>query len=45
MNHVLGTMSGNLGYGVLRISFGIVRVINFDFADDAVVIRETTEVL
>ena len=42
MDHVLRRMSERSGCG---ISFGTDRCIDFDFADDAVIFAETTEVL
>ena len=42
MNHVLGRMSDKSGCGV---SIGTVRITDFDFANDAVIFAETTEVL
>ena len=42
MNHVLERMSEKSGYGV---SFGTVRITDLDFADDAVILAETAEVL
>ena len=41
MNHVLGRMLEKSGCGV---SFGTVRIADLDFADDAVIFAETTEV-
>ena len=42
MEHVLGKMLKNSGCGV---SFGTDRTTDLDFADDAVIFEETTEVL
>ena len=42
MDHVLGRTSEKSGYGV---SFGTVRIIDPDFADDAVIFAGTTKVL
>ena len=42
MGHVLGRMSEKSACGV---SFGRVRITDLDFADDAVIFAETTEVL
>ena len=42
MDHVLGRMSEKSG---CVVSFGIVRITDLDFADDAVVFAVTTEVL
>ena len=42
MDHVLERMSEKSGCG---LSFGTVRISDLDFADDAVIFAETTEVL
>ena len=39
MDHVMGRMSG------CEVSFGTVRITDLDFADDAVIFAEKTEVL
>ena len=42
MDHLLGRMSEKTGCGM---SFGTVRITDLDFADDAVILAKTTEVL
>ena len=41
MDHVLGRMSEKSGCGV---SYGLIRITDLDFADDAVIFAETIEV-
>ena len=42
MDHVLGRMLDKLG---CEVSFGIVWITDFDFANDAVIFAETTGVI